>query len=86
MVRKIEYTNADSFMYNCALRHELPAIRWREGLKGYKGYIYFRAREGYIVEKGEVHLFYSYDKKLLDAIFNSIELISHAMKLVHEVK
>lgn len=79
MLRKIKYASANAFMFECARLGVMPSIHWRDDELGVSGFIYFK------LNKDEAHVFYSKDKKLLDAIWNSIGLIKHAVKLVHEV-
>lgn len=75
---KVKYTYPDEFMFECARLGATPLIHWRDDDIGVSGFIYFKV-------SGEVHIFYSKEKKLLDAIWHSIGLIKRAAKLVNEV-
>lgn len=79
MSKKIKYVDAQTFMFACVRYGVLPLIHWREG----RGFIWFKPLCGCVAESGEVHIFYSNSKPLLDAIWNSIGLIKHAVKVVN---
>lgn len=85
MVKKIEYTDAKTFMFACVRYGAFPAIHWRDDTKDYRGFIWFKPSSNYVVKEGEAHVFFSSDKKVLDSIWNSIGLIKHAVKLVEGV-
>lgn len=81
MIIEKKYLTVKQFMFSCIYYKMLPLIRWDE--ESNKGYIYF-----VLLSDGEreIHLFRSKNKKLLDAAWDSVGLIRHALRLVDEVK
>lgn len=79
MKGKIAYISENAFIFECATCDILPKIHWCEDEIGVSGFIWFEL-------DNQVHLFRSDSKKVLDAIWNSIGLVRHALKLVEKAK
>lgn len=80
MLKKIKCASANDFMFECARFGVVPSIHWREDESGVSGFIFFK------LNKDEVHVFCSKDKRLLVAIWNTVRLIRCVDQLVDEVK
>ena len=79
IIQNIKYASVNDFMLACGKYDVQPTIHWREDEKCKSGYIYFR-----VLKRYEDHIFYSNDKSLLNAVWNSVGLIRRALRLVED--